>query len=327
MNKIEKMKIFLFGEEDFFVVKNALILRESFVKNNPTARVDVVDFEEAFEKKEIATIFSQGSGLFARKTLFVGKNIFSLNAEKLNDFLDILKQSPKDMEIILTHQGSIAKHRRTRLWKFVEKDFEKKEFGKFQLGDVSSWMMSEIEKRTKGQLKINKNWAMKLAVSYEGNLWKLDGEIEKIINFYDYGNQNSKEIIAGEEIENICDLKINSNVFELIDAIGQRNKKKALDVLSRLLKSGENVFAIFSMMVFQMRNMAKVYDLKNQPAILVAKKMKMHPFVVQKTQKQLASFDKKEIREIYERLADFDYGMKTGGLTGEKALFDLVVKL
>jgi DNA polymerase III delta subunit len=73
--------------------------------------------------------------------------------------------------------------------------------------------------------------------------------------------------------------------------------------------------------------LAKIYDIKRENNQWIAKKTKLHPFVVEKTKKQLVNFSRQEIKRAYNRLAEFDYGFKTGKINPEKALYELVISL
>jgi DNA polymerase III delta subunit len=84
------------------------------------------------------------------------------------------------------------------------------------------------------------------------------------------------------------------------------------------------------MYIYQFRNLLKVGDyyfsgLSDKYAI--AKKTKLHPFVVQKNLAQLSQFSLNSLKNIYQKLEEIDYKVKNGEIEIELALDKFIMEL
>jgi len=121
-----------------------------------------------------------------------------------------------------------------------------------------------------------------------------------------------------------------SKAFDLTDALGSKDKKRAMNILLNMLKNKEDGFLIFGSIISLYRNLAKVYALVRAgktPASPEANKLKMHPFVVQKTFSQLRNFSFSEIKSFYSLALKLDEDVKLGKLKIEEALVEIVGRM
>jgi len=126
---------------------------------------------------------------------------------------------------------------------------------------------------------------------YLGNdLWQMNREITKLIHY--------QPKITSESIDLLVKPKIEPNIFQAIDALGEKNKKTALKLLYQHLEKGDNEIYLLTMLAYQFRNLIKLKSLieQNTPYYNLAKKAKLHPFVVKKTSAQLKNFSLNELK-------------------------------
>ncbi|MGB9680898.1 MAG: DNA polymerase III subunit delta, partial [Minisyncoccia bacterium] len=114
----------------------------------------------------------------------------------------------------------------------------------------------------------------------------------------------------------------------LVDAIGEKNKKRALKLLSDQIKLGLPWGELFGMIVRQYRILLQIKDIigqqKNADYIQVAKKLNLHPFVVKKATKQARNYSLLELKQIYQQLLEIDTKIKTTPVEPE-VLTDLLI--
>jgi DNA polymerase-3 subunit delta len=175
------------------------------------------------------------------------------------------------------------------------------------------WIYQEIIKRGG---KIEQGAAYRLAQIVGPDLWRASLEIDKLCSY-----RNGK-LIRKEDIELLVKEEIHPKIFSLIDALGERNTKRAHLLLSELLSLGENESYILSMIAYQIRNLLIIKDLleKEKPLNLSG----LHPFVLEKTRQQSKNFTKEQLKNIYGKLLETDYNIKTGRLKPYLAL-DLLI--
>ena len=97
---------------------------------------------------------------------------------------------------------------------------------------------------------------------------------------------------------------IPKHVFGFLDALGYKNKQKAFLELHRLLDQGESPVYLWTMMVWEVRNLLKVQSAKG-------KVQNVHPYVLRKLQQQVRNFDEGELVKIFKRLLEAETALKT----------------
>lgn len=86
--------------------------------------------------------------------------------------------------------------------------------------------------------------------------------------------------------------KIESDIFKTIDALAARQRVSAFKFLYRNLSQGEAEVSLLGMLVYQFRNLLLVKSLIEQgvPFYSLAKKIKLHPYVLRKSFEQSKKF-------------------------------------
>jgi DNA polymerase-3 subunit delta len=309
---------FYFGEEDFLISQMVKKNKQDFITKNPQALVEIFEAGDVLAQDFLVAI-SQGGGLFSAKKLVVLRDVFQFNKndqEKILDFLKKELKNLKDVEIIITAEGKLKS---SKLGNFFKKNAEAKEFKKISFQETQRLVHKKLE-----SLDYEPEVVNKMAELFGDNLWILDRELEKLINL------NLGEKITIENIENLDGVKIEAKIFDLVDSIGNRNKARSLELLDFLLNKKEDAFHIFSMIVYQLRNLALVFDCKNKGIFNsqgVAQKTGLHPFVAQKTLNQINYFSSSQIKNFYQQIFSLDIKAKSGKIEIKEALKDFIIKI
>ena len=154
-------------------------------------------------------------------------------------------------------------------------------------------------------------------VSFVGNdLWQLSNEVKKLVNY------KPKDKIELKDVEFLVRPKIETDIFKTIDAIAQKNKKRAITLIHKHLEKGDNPLYLLSMINFQFRNLLIIKDLieKHKPYPVILKISKLHPFVVKKNWQLANQFTLNDLKKIYQKIFQIDLSIKTGKLKPEIAL-------
>jgi DNA polymerase-3 subunit delta len=79
---------------------------------------------------------------------------------------------------------------------------------------------------------------------------------------------------------------------------------------------------LFGMIIRQFRLLILAREVIDQGGrkTQIEKALKVHPFVAEKVEKQVALFDMNQIKEIYHRLLNADENMKTGKMEPKLAI-------
>lgn len=254
-------------------------------------------------------------GFLADKKLIIIKNIFDNKKlktwqDQLIKFLDTQKDTPEENYIIFLQ--STKPDSRLKLYKKLSKLKFSEEFEALSPSQLKTWIQNQFNKHSK---TINLP-ALDLLITYTANnLWSINNEINKLVNF-------TKDNINEEDVRALVHAKIDENIFNLIDAIGGKDKALALKLIEEKLDSGVNHQYILTMIIRQYRLLIKAKSLgdkaKNYFALMQV--LKVPKFIAQKTYQQSQMYDMDQLKKTYKYLLYLDEKFKSS--TGqEKILF------
>ena len=148
-------------------------------------------------------------------------------------------------------------------------------------------------------------------------------EIVKLLTYVNFARP-----VDDDDVRRLTTQEHQSDVFVLVDAIGNRDGKAALDML-HLLLSEMDFTQLFGMIVRQFRLLMQAREIMDGGGNEgdVARLLSIHPFVAQKVFHQAQKFNLSSLEGIYHRLLEIDLGEKTGGMPGDLALDVLIAGL
>jgi DNA polymerase-3 subunit delta len=272
-----------------------------------------LDFEKIKETIEAVSMFDE-------KKLIILEDVFQKSSQDFREkFLDYAEKNElkarKDVIVVLYEKDEIrdTKH------KIPVNMFQ--EFKPLEGFRLVNWIEKEV---IKNGGRIEREAAQRLAVYVGNDLWQMKNEINKLISF-----SNQQTTINSQQVDYLVQSKIDTNIFKTIDALADRDKKTALRLLYEHLDQGENEIYLFSMLIYQIRNLLKLKDLaeKGTPYYLLAKKSGLHPFVVKKSWAQIRNFNLGQLKKIYQRLLETEKQLKTGRIDSQTALDMLVMEI
>lgn len=148
-------------------------------------------------------------------------------------------------------------------------------------------------------------------------------EMTKLLTFV-----NFERPVDDDDVRQLITQDYQKDIFSLVDAIGSRDGKTALEMFHLLLE--ENHFLqIFSMIIRQFRLilMAKeILDLGGDQGD-VMKKLHLHKFVAGKITNQTRLFSLPALESLYLQLLEIDLAAKTSQMPGDVALDLLITRL
>lgn len=324
------MIIFFYGDDCFRSYEKVLEIKNKFsLTDKSRAGLSLFDAKDskagALEKMHSAL---SASGLFSTKKLFIAKNILAEtpteDQTKLLKFLkaDIEKiKTDTDLVLIFWEEGSPRKN--NALFKFLLENAKKQNFEKLSGLKLNQWILGKI-KASSPKVSISKS-ALEKLIAYVGNdTAMLTNEIEKLISFSD------SDLISDEAVDLLVKANLDNNIFETIEALSGNRKQKALELFHRHLDHGDDPFYLFSMFVYQFRNLLHIASLQENGIFSefeIAKLAKLHPYVVKKSMSQARNFGEKKLIAIYKKLGTLDAKIKTGQADIKLSLDKFIVEL
>jgi len=148
-------------------------------------------------------------------------------------------------------------------------------------------------------------------------------EIQKLLAYVNYSRP-----VDMDDVERLTPYAGAGNVFDMVDALGNRNGQLAIKMLYRLLEEDEPN-RLFGMIVRQFRLLLGTRELLNAGyrEAEIARQLKTHPFVVRKLISQASHFSLEVLEDILRQLLDIDHAIKTSRVEWEVALDTLITTL
>jgi DNA polymerase III subunit delta len=130
------------------------------------------------------------------------------------------------------------------------------------------------------------------------------------------------------DVEKVSIVSAQGSVFELVDALGQNDGRKAQRVLHQLLED-EEAFELWGMVIRQFRLLLQAREMLDERAAVpeIQKALGLHEFVAQKVCNQAGRFSMPALESIYHKLLEIDEGAKTSQVPLDLALDTLIVQL
>ncbi len=241
----------------------------------------------------------------------------------MNDLLAYLPGLPKSTRLVFLESKTLGDNNRLLQLARQEKNGFEKIFMKPQGNQLERWILQRVEEKNG---RMTPQAVHLLATSVGNELSTLDNELEKLVAYKGFAEQ---AIIDSNDVALLSPYVAEASIFDLVDAIGNRNGKSASLLLQQKLQEGTDPFYLFSMFVRQFRLLIQVKELAvagfRPPGI--SRELKQHSFVVGKLYQQARGFSLHELEQIYGHLLEVDVDVKTGRADIRTSLELLVANL
>ncbi len=196
--------------------------------------------------------------------------------------------------------------KRKRIFKTVEKHGKVVEFAPLKPADIRKWL--DKQARLVGK-NLEPAAADTLLARVGQNLTALHTEINKLI---DHAGQSA--VIKLEDVKLLTAVPLEENIFNVVDAMGEKNAVKAVSGIQNLLLTRQPPQYILSMVARQFRMLLQVKEALSRGCSFgdLTAATGIHPFVVKKLHQQCKGFDINLLTRALNSLHEIDEGVKTG---------------
>ena len=241
--------------------------------------------------------------------------------DKVNPVDEVLLkylENPPTTTCLIFCSDSVDKKRRT--YKTLEKNGQIVEFVPLKGQQLNEW----IDRRARNLGKIIEPAGMAgLITSAGNNLWQLNAELEKLSSY------TRTEKITAADVGLMVSKTTELSIFELVDAIAERNRASAIKMAREMVFLGEPIIRILFMIARQFRLLLLTKTLlqHGNPEKSLAGLLQAHPFVAQKCAKQARNFSVQELKAAMEKILTADSDIKSGKQEAVLALELLIISL
>jgi DNA polymerase-3 subunit delta len=320
------MIIFLYGEDTFRSREKLKEFKEKFLRDvDPSGNslMTVNGGETTMEKINEALT---SSSLFVQKRMVIIENIFANKDKSIYDQVyEYLRAKEKEQEniIIFWDETSGEKKSTNKLFKYLSKSPNLKQnkklvqnFKNLSNTEATAWVKKRV-KNLGG--KISNKASLTLTSFFGSDLWQLNNEVQKLVNFklgQDKGLIKGAETaeITEKDVEDLSRGKVDENIFALTDAISNKNKALALKLFEQEFEAGVADTYLMHMIIRQFKILLQVRQSLDQgyTSRKIINELKLHPFVVQKSLNQVRAFSLEILKKIIKQLILIDKKIKTG---------------
>ncbi|HVX93197.1 MAG TPA: DNA polymerase III subunit delta [Candidatus Dojkabacteria bacterium] len=300
------------GEEKYL---STLAVKEL---SNSLSPIEIINAETLTPTAVIEKLTTQD--MFGGAKNFVIKRIYS-NKEKdklIPAIIDLLKKEEKSSQTYIFWEDSKVKSN-TKLFKYIDSLKGNNEYKALNKRQFVTWLNEIIKEKN---IKISKTAIDLLASRVNYNSQKAINELEKL-TLLEIDGIEEKDIK-----ENVAQT-LEQKIWDLTDAINQKDKKRTMEIYSNLFSNQVDPFFMIAMIT---RNYRLIYLTKQLyengktdreiPGIL-----RIPPFTFYPILHHAKNIEYSTLKNIYEKLTNLDYLSKTGELDPSINLPLLLLKI
>lgn len=314
IRKKEFQKVYLLcGEEPYLRQLYKKKLTEAVLPEGDTMNLSVytgknVDPKAVIDQAETMPFFAD------KRLILLEDTGFFKNASP--ELADYIKSMP-DTTCMVFVEEEVDK--RGKLYKAVKSVGRIVEFGRQDERSLMRWILSSVKKEGK---QITES-AMRLFLEKAGDdMGNIQMELEKLFCY-----TLDKNEIRPEDVEEICITRTENKIFDMIRAVAQKQQKKAMDLYYDLLALKEPPMRILFLIARQFNQLLQMKELKNQgyDQNSIASRMKIQPFIVKNSWRQMESFTYEELEQAVRECVEVEEAVKTGRMNDQMSVEMLIV--
>lgn len=210
--------------------------------------------------------------------------------------------------------------RRVKLFDQIKKQGRCVEFQKQTDVTLQKWILGILKKENKS---ISQQTLLHFLETVGEDMDRIRSELEKLL-MYTY----QKESISIEDVDSVCVRQVQNQIFDMIQALADRNQQKALDLYYDLLSLKEKPMKIIALIGRQFNLMLQIKELqrKGYDKKGMSEKTGLREFLIPKYAASANRFSGKELRQALEECVELETAVKTGQLKEALSVEILLVK-
>ncbi len=309
-----KQMYLLYGEEAYLRRQYRDKLKVALVNGDDTMNYNYfegkgIDVGEIIDLAETLPFLSD-----KRVIMIENSGLFKHGGEQLADYL----KEPCDTTFFVMVESEIDK--RSKLFKALTAKGRAIEFKAQDESILKRWILSTLKKENK---KITERDLSLFLEKTGTDMENISKELEKIICYC-----MDKEVITGNDIEEICIRQVNNQIFDMMDAIAGKRQKEAMELYYDLLTLKEPPMRILFLLARQFNLLLQVKELKQKgyPAKTIGENVGLPGFIAGKYVNQAAKFSTQYLRRAVTDCVETEEAVKTGKMNDVLSVELLLIK-
>ncbi len=292
----------LYGEEAYLKKQYKDKLRQAIVSPDDTMNYAYyegkgVNVNEVIDLAETLPFFAE-----RRLIVMEDTGLFKNASAELADYL---KEMP-DTTMFVFVESEVDK--RGKLYKAVQSVGRAVELGRQDETTLIRWVAGSVKREGK---QMSEQTARHFLAKVGTDMEQIQKELEKLFCY-----TMDRTVVTIEDVEAICTTQITNQIFDMVNAVADREQRKALNYYYDLIALKEPPMRILFLLARQFKLLLEVKALDRQGCGRkeIAEKTGLNPFVVGRYQTQAKAFSQVQLREIIEDAVETEACVKTGRL-------------
>ncbi len=319
LNQGKILPLYLFYGEEEFLIQEAVELIVGKVVD-PAARD--FNFNTVYcRDSSVSDIvnLAQTFPFMSEKRLVIAKEFDAFKAAELEELVPYLNDpSPSTCLVLISYQGRYDKK---AVVSAVEAHGGVTRFFPLLDREVIAWIESWA--RTRG-LSIQRDAAQYLWQIIGNDLRKIENELQKVGIFI-----KEKKTVALDDVKTAVGDFREYTPFDLAAALGQKDREKALLILSRLIQEGEQPVGLLGSIAWNFRRLmrAKAMELAGTGYEEIKRKLGVIFHQSASFQQQMRGYSMDELRNVFAVMLGVDRALKSSGISGRLVLERMILTL
>lgn len=262
--------------------------------------------------------------MMSKRRLVVVRDLQEVNPKVLEPLADYFKD-PSPSTVLVFHARTIKKKidGRIGIIKKLKKAASVCEFKPLYENELGPFLSRQAGRRG---LRLDDETTAYLVDAVGTELAALDQALTKIDLYVGAANDDETRQVRVDDAKAVVARTRNRSVFDLTDALGERNYQDAMEDLQRMLLDGESPLMISHMITRHFRIVAKLQDASLQRAdrYEAARAVHVSPYFLRDYKRHARTFSATEVRGILKRLLEVDIALKSSGVPDRVVLEQLL---
>lgn len=299
-----------YGEDRFLVHEALKVLKSYYYRSDPSGSgIEQISAKEL--SPEVIVERANTMSFFANRLVIV-EDVPYFQEGQTADLEPLLAYfiNPNPSTCLLLISESV--HRGRKLYKSLEKMGEILEFSSPKRPqEWLQWLQAELKARGKSMDTQVASLFIEWAGHHTGVLCQ---ELDKLVVFTEDRNR-----IVAEDIKTITTRTIEASIFDLLDAVANRNSAKALQTLREVLRE-EHALKVLALLARQVRMLIGCHALQKRGGSIsdAPSALGMKPYEAQKVWQQSLKIPIEQLTKALSECLNTDLALKTSG--GDPAL-------
>lgn len=282
-------------------------------KQDVAKMIDCCETMPVFSERKLVVI--KNSGFFKSKK--DGEPKKGKSRSKGDELTAFLQEVPEHVCLIFYEPEA---DKRLKLVDIIRKHGLVVEFAIQKPAELVKWTVKVFKSYEK---EIDTMTASRLVENCEQGMTEILNEITKVVLF-----SGDRKKISEKDIESVCIRSIKSRIFDLTDAIAEKNAALALKLLDDMISLKEPLQKILFMIARQFRHVMEMKLLRSKGMGVdeAAAKIGITAYAAGKALKQAGLFTTEQLKKSLEECLELDIAIKTGRIHDRIAAELLIAK-